>query len=211
MTNPNELRERWLADAVDALTPLFKRAEMTLPPVRVSTGWPSAGGLRERNRVLGQCWKPEAAADGVSQIFITPWLSDGVEVLGVLTHELIHAVKPEARHGAEFKEAAKAVGLAGKPTHTSPGPELLEELTSIAEGLGAYPHAKLDKVLEERKPQTTRMRKIACPRNGDREHHAEGSEYTLRGSAKVIALGVPDCPVCGYEMAAELPEEKEGE
>ena len=206
-----ELREAWLMEAVVRITPLLTSAGLEVPPLRVSCGWPHRGGLSETRRVVGQCWLPESAADGKPQVYISPWLGEAVAALEVLVHEVIHACLPaDAKHGKVFAKAATDVGLIGKPTHTSAGPELKVVLAQIAEDLGPYPHAKLDKVAGEKKPQTTRQKKIVCPKAKDL--HEGGEEYILRGSRKVIEMGLPDCPVCGEGLVAtDGTEGDEGE
>lgn len=176
-------RETWLEQAADEL-----RAIIPAPEVRVAAGWPSRGGTSLKKRVLGECWKPEVAEDGVSQIFLNPMLSDPVEVLAVLAHELIHALHPTAGHKGAFVDAAKEAGLVGPWTSTSAGPELTGELARIAERLGPYPHSKLTPSIE-RKVQTTRMIKIECPECG----------YIVRTTQKWIDVGLPTC-VCGEDM-----------
>src|SRR4051812_9638082 len=100
-----EFREVWLHNAVEQVGALLKdRASVDVPAVRVSNGWPSKGGTSTKKRVIGQCWKSEATADGVPQIFISPTLDDGLDVLAVLVHELIHAIHPEAKHQGKFIE-----------------------------------------------------------------------------------------------------------
>ena len=50
----------------------------------------------------------------INYIFISPSLDDPVEVLDTLVHELAHAVDDcEHKHGKEFAEIAKLVGLEG--------------------------------------------------------------------------------------------------
>lgn len=201
-----ELRELWLAKAASLLSDkIFAPAGYDVPPVRVSTGWPSARGLSPRNRVVGECWKIECAADAINQIFISPFLADPIEVLATLVHELLHAVLPEAKHGKAFKRAATAVGLEGKPTSTTAGEALRASLSDLAHDLGDYPHAKLAPVAGIRQPQTARMKKITCV-----TCEASGTSYVLRGSRKVIELGLPDCPLCRTPLTeAEEKEESE--
>ena len=82
-------REAWLMAGVERIKLIFEAQCHVVPPVRVSIGWPSAG---QRSTHIGECWPSTRAADGVNQIFIVPSLSDAVQVLDVLTHELVHAV-----------------------------------------------------------------------------------------------------------------------
>ena len=84
-------REAWLTEVVKAVRPMFAAADATLPPVRVSVGWP--GGKRNpKGTTVGQCWSPTSATDGRAQIFISPLIEDGRRAIDILVHELCHAV-----------------------------------------------------------------------------------------------------------------------
>lgn len=185
-------REAWLEEAVwEASTLLYERAGIEVPRVRVAVGWPSKRGTSLKKRTVGECWKPEVAEDGISQIFISPVMDAPVQVLGTLIHELIHAWD-ECEHGhrGPFVRAAKAVGLTGPWTATSVGEDLQPVLESIAEQLGPYPHSKLTPQVQ-RKVQTTRQLKIECPDCG----------CIARMTQKWINVGLPTC-YCGTEMEA---------
>lgn len=206
-------REAWLQEAVSELTPLIGEwvGWTQAPAVRVSVGFPSAGGLSRKRRKVGQCWSPESSKDKVPHVFISPVLSDGISVLGTLLHELIHAgVGVKYKHGKHFKTVAQAVGLVGKMTATEVGPELAPKLEAMLERLGAYPHAALDPAQNPVKKQTTRMLKASCKQ-------AECG-YTIRLAKKWADVGLPWCPACdwaegvpGYPLVLEEPDEKEGE
>ena len=183
-------REGWLEAAVTEVSALF---DFELPPVRVAAGWPSRGGTSLKKRVLGECWKPGVAEDGVSQIFLNPMMDDPIQILGTLTHELIHAWdKGEHGHRGAFVQAAKEVGLLKPWTSTSVGPDLLPLLQSISEKLGDYPHSKLTPSIQ-RAPQSTRMLKLECPCCG----------YIARTTQKWVETGLPTCPQ-GTEMELEV-------
>lgn len=180
-------REAWLENAVKALTPLFEEQGLTVPPVRVSCGFPK-GNVR---KVIGQCWPTGTTTDGMAQMFITPFLSDATAVMAVLIHEMVHAVDDCASgHKGAFARMAKSLGLEGKMTSTTASPALKARLEAIVEeGLGEYPHAGLSQGDGPDKKQGTRMLKVVCPEDG----------YTLRTTAKWLAVGLPSCP-CGMEM-----------
>ena len=136
-------REDWLLSAASALkTEVLAPKELELPKVSVSVGWP-----RGSKTSIGQCWDKKAAADEETfSVFISPILTDSVQVLGVLLHELLHAsLGLEVSHGAPFKKAMKAVGLSGKATATevAEGSELYKTLATLSEELGPYPHVAL--------------------------------------------------------------------
>jgi hypothetical protein len=202
-----ETREQYLLAAVEAIRPIFTRAEATIPAVHVSTGWPSTRGTSQKRKALGECWDKSASADSVAQVFISPFLSDclnalppaedGCGVLPTLVHELVHvSVGNDAGHGKHFRKLALAVGLEGKMTSTNAGKPLVAALKEIMADLGDYPHAKLDALLSGKKKQGTRMVKCECVTCG----------YVLRTTKKWLDIGVPSCPAGHGIMGFELPE-----
>jgi hypothetical protein len=178
-----QTREQYLLAAIEQIRPVFKQNSETIPPVKVSVGFPGGGSARKR---IGEHWHPKATADGISQIFISPVLADPIQALDTLVHELVHACRPDAGHKAPFKRLGESVGLTGKPKNMSAGPALLERLKAISVKLGPYPHAGIS--LIDKKKQTTRLLKASCP-----------CGYTVRVTRTWIeASGAPLCP-CEYD------------
>ncbi len=151
-------REQWLTEAIFKLShAIFTPAGYTIPQVRVSTGFT---GSRSGFKAVGVHWKPAAAADNVGQIFISPLVSDSLEVLAILVHELVHAtVGNEHGHGKVFKQCALKVGLTGKMTSTTASEPLKAMFKQLE--MSDYPHSKLNPKLA-RKKQSTRMIKMIC-------------------------------------------------
>lgn len=199
---PKINRERWLELAVEKLTPLFKQAELAVPELRVSCGFPSKCALATKKRRIGECWDGLMSADGKPQLFISPMLvttDDAGGVLATLVHEMVHAsIGCKAGHGPKFKKAMTKVGLEGKPTATTASENLINTLKAIVLELGAYPHSEL-KLVKERKVQTTRMHKCSCPE----------CDYTIRLTRKWLEVGVPNCPVEGHPKLAEQDQEEQ--
>lgn len=194
-------REQWLQAAIDYLR-VTVFARYTLPAVHVSVGFPSVRALSAKNRAIGECWPINASADGLNHIFISPVKGDAVEVLGVLVHELVHAVAGAgAKHGKGFKTVAVGVGLEGKMTATVPGTELTVRLVTATAHCGAYPHVELNPTMRVTKKQTTRMCKLECAR--------AGCGYVVRTTRKWIEIGVPTC-CCGGEFEVEINDGDEG-
>jgi hypothetical protein len=132
-------REGWLTEAVEKLRPMFARHGASIPPVRVSVGFP-----RTSERFVGECWAPKQSADGTYEIFITPEIDDPLRVLDILVHELVHTVVGvDAGHGWQFTRLARALGLVGKPRATVASARLRRELVVIARELGPYPHSRI--------------------------------------------------------------------
>jgi hypothetical protein len=191
-------REEWLTGAIHRLRPDFDYNETPLPKkVRVTCGWPSRGGRALKKTVVGECWPPSCSEDEHTEVFIAPTISDGLEALGILVHELVHAAVGTAEgHKGPFRTAAIAIGLEGKMTSTTVGKDLAARLKEIAEQLGTYPHAKLT---PQFKPaQSTRMLKFICPKCG----------WAARTSKKWIELGLPTC-ACDTLMEVVEPGEDE--
>lgn len=188
-------REQWLIEAVDHLTPIFERMGYTIPPVKVSVGFPSTGG---KGRHLGQCWSSKSSEDGTNQIFIAPHLETPIDFLDTLVHELVHAVDDcESGHGDNFKKIALDVGLKGPMRSAGAGDALREDLFRIAEKLGSFPHGRLR--LPVRSLQKAPKRPGAkCTKCG----------YEVVMLKKHLHLGPPICPkdLEGMEATGEWIE-----
>lgn len=187
---PSPTREGWLLKAAKALEDLFGEAGYTCKNnYAVTCGFPSRGGLSSRRKTVGQCWDGKASEAERSEIFISPVVSDSVEVLDILIHELVHhVVGCAAGHKGPFKRCAGAVGLEGKMTATHAGEKLKVALQGIADDLGMYPHPPFNPKAM-RKPEGTRMLKFEC----------ESCGWVGRAASKWVATGLPTCS-CGGEM-----------
>lgn len=199
----NETREQWLEKAsIDLLSTSF--LNYTIPAFRVSTGFT---GSRAGMKAIGVCWNAKVTEDKKAQIYISPIIDDSLEVLGVLMHEIIHVLFPEAGHKGAFRRTAIEIGLIGPMRSTQAGEYLRECLNRLTQKIGVYPHAKLKlvetietdkgskrvpiKPIGAPKKQGTRMLKVSC-RCG----------YTVRLSKKWYELGAPECPLCEITMEA---------
>ena len=158
-------RENWLNEAKNLLqSGVFKTAELTIPKdVKISCGF--ALGTRKTKAskflTLGVCHNRASSTAKVNEIFMSPQNDDTIKTLGVLAHELIHAIDDcKNGHGKVFRDMAHAIGLEGKMTMTTESPKLILELKKIAQKLGEYPHAEI--LLSARKKQSTRNIKIEC-------------------------------------------------
>lgn len=175
-------REQWLNAAVELLRPEFKaRTGQQVPAkVRVSCGFPFA-----KRKAIGQCWSPTSSADTATEIFVTPFESDPVEVLDTLTHELVHAtVGNKAGHGPLFKKAANKMLLEGKMRSAGWGDEGRKTIGKpIAEKLGRYPHGALSN-RDRPKKQKTNLLKCFCAH----------CDYTFRITQKWLDVVTPKCP-----------------
>ena len=176
-------REEWPLDAVRVLSPLFDQVGLALPDdLRVLVGFP-----RGSRKAIGQCFAAtHAALDGARHIFISPVLDDPVEVLAVLTHELIHAIDDcRSGHRGEFARMACRIGLVGPMNATSPSAILRQHLTLSAGAVGPYPHRALVGRSVATKTQSTRMIKVVCPTCG----------YLVRATrCWLLRKGTPFCP-----------------
>lgn len=176
-------REEWLNTFTALARPEFAKRGFELPPVVHA----SVGFMFRSPKALGQCWRPEASEDGVSQIFINPTVAGSNTWLwaGILTHELCHAGTPGDKHGPKFKAWAHGVGLEGKPTQACDGPAFREWAEPILQALGPIPHSAIDPASSGVKKQSTRLPKCTCGDCG----------FIFRATAKHLngkALRCPD-------------------
>jgi hypothetical protein len=201
-------REEWLQNAAAEMMPWLAEVEdVETVPVHVSIGWPSSGGLGVRSRTIGECWKRDRSEDGVNQIFVSPinGHKDTPEILGVLLHEMIHAVDDcESGHRKNFIRIARSVGFVSKWTSLNLGEELAARLEALADRLGSIPSAALSPsgvaAGEDEEKDKNRQLKVEC---------AEGSGYKVRMTRKWIEdVGTPICP-CHNEPMVEPTTETE--
>lgn len=158
-------REGWLTMMIERfIADHFTEAGYTVPDkVRVTCGWPHKGGVGSRKRRIGECWSPECSTDGSHQIFISPVLDEPVKVIGVLIHEVVHAVVGvEHGHKKPFSTCAKAVGLTPKWTSTGESEELVATIKGWLAKSPAYSHSMLDKNAVKEQKAGTRMLKMEC-------------------------------------------------
>jgi|TARA_R110000823_G_scaffold101164_4_gene217469 hypothetical protein len=199
MTKTNKNRETWLTQGITALRPTFKKAGYDIPEnIRVTCGWPSKSAGRSSKRRVGECWHPDASEDQTIEMIISMVISDPIEALDILAHELVHAtVGNEAGHKGPFKACALAIGLTGKMTATVAGPELFETLKTISAKLGEYPHATID--FDNRKKQSTRMIKVRCRSNDCGMIFRTSQKWLLENGSDQF-----DCPICHAPAYADV-------
>lgn len=195
-----DTREEWLISALGIVKEhIYNMAGVEVPATtRVSCGFP--GGASRK--AIGQCWNSLNSADGSTEIFISPVLSEASKVLDVLVHEAVHAaVGVQHGHKRPFATAARASGLEGKMTATVASASLKALIELWIVSLGSYPHATLS--MSTQKKQSTRMVKCECGACG----------YIARTSMKWIdKVGAPYCSCADddgekLQMVVQITEE----
>lgn len=140
--NPQASREDWLLAAMAHLAAHAALASITVPALRISTGYGVGGNRSKRGWQLST-----ATADSTPQVFISP-----------------EEDKPEKILAAAAAAAAQLLG-------TRQERDALDGIRSIAEpeilkALGPYPHAKIKsnvRTKHSQPGQTTRLLKAVCP------------------------------------------------
>src|SRR6202167_2672522 len=129
--NTHDSRESWLRSATAALRPYSESCGFPVPEnIRFAIAFPSTG---RRGARIGECWHSSTSDDPNFEIIIRADIADPVEVLGVLVHELIHAVLPaDAGHGKLYKEAAIKIGLEVMMRQALPNRLLRPRLVEVA-------------------------------------------------------------------------------
>ncbi len=199
-------REDWLMRLTSELRPMFEAIDFPLPEkIRASCGFPSKGALAKKKRRIGEAWSSDNSEDQTFETFVSPMLSDPVEVAAVQVHELCHcAVGMKCGHRKPFTKVARAIGLEGKMTATEPGEELKATLEGFVEEIGSYPHAKLTHSSSPKK-QGTRMLKVVCSNLQ--------CGCVLRMTKKwqeQVGLPICGCGACMKTENTEVPEDEEG-
>ena len=209
-SNTYRYREEWLQAAVNLIAPMFAKVDAPIPDLgRAAIGFPSKGA---KGNCVGECWHSTASADQHFEIFIRPDKSDPVEVLGILTHELVHAAVPlGSGHGPIYKALALKIGLIGKMRHAMPGIHLTEVLKGFSTELGPFPHASLNIEYREsapRKKQKTNLLKAFCEGvKDDSGKVMEACDYVCRITSIHAKKGAPICGVHSLRMQVEWPAE----
>jgi len=197
-------REAWLTKVAGEIVPLIVPLAKTqfgqdweMPNFRLTAGFPSTRALSSKKKRIGECWPGKASSDGAFELIVSPLTIRGVEkawqgiaVAGVVAHELIHAADRNIHlHKGPFVKIARQLGLTGKPTATTEGPEFIAKLTPILEQMPPLPFVEFDATGSFKK-QETAMIKCFCPVDG----------YILRTTEKWLAVATPACPVCHKDM-----------
>ncbi|HLG45277.1 MAG TPA: SprT-like domain-containing protein [Reyranella sp.] len=217
-----DTREEWMAAAVDRMRPLFALHGATIPSnVKVSCGFPFGRRGITSLDAIGQAWPAVLSRGNHIELFVSPVLDDGARVADVLAHECVHAaVGNEHGHGPVFRKLAEAIGLTGKMTATVAGDTFKAWWGATGIGLGVYPHARLNVLIERTapkgkpsgpvtprdptgrggivyRPDTTRQIKVQCPRCAE-----AGEPYIVRMSRTTFNRGAPICPIHNHTMEA---------
>ena len=188
-------RETYLEVAKAEISTLFKSKgypfkAKDLKGIKVTTSFPTSGG-QSASAPIGLCCY---AYNSNTEILISPVLggktiNESIEVLVVLTHELVHAYLGAGfGHGREFKKIATSVGLTGRMTTTTAGEELKKWAKETIKKIGKFPHEKYD--LGARKKQSTRNVRAICDTIGcDSRWYASRAQWSK-------GLGKCDVPYC---------------
>ena len=204
MTKHPLTREQWLQRATDMIRIDMASLGVAIPNVQVSCSWPGGGDSQKR---IGECWPRVASKAGVNEIFVSPRIEDPAKVLGILAHELAHAVDDcKNGHAAGFTTICAQMNLIGKPTQAMPHEAVTEAWAAVMTAMhGPYPHQTLDKSQSPVKKQATRMLKCGC-----------GCGAVWRLTKKVVDMvdGRMSCPACHSDESvtvagAEQEEEQD--
>lgn len=195
-----EIREQWLTHAAELLNEMVFHYQpesksglysKDLSDLKISCGFPL--GSRGSATKLGQCLASSTSESGLTEIYISPVLSDPIQVIGTLHHEMLHyMIGVEEGHNRKFRRGMMLTGLSGKPTATHPTHNTKKKYAEIFSLLGDYPHSKV--TIPERGSVGSNLIKVYCVECG----------YTARTTMKWIdRSGSPWCPVHRCSMAVE--------
>ncbi len=148
-TSKCSTREEWLLKAISLLEWYFDEIDRPIPKVSISLPWPDVTS-KKRLTLGGMCTSyytqnVGAIAELIStEIFIAPDIVEGLQVLEILVHELVHAalgicIGVGAQHEEPFQTIAAQLGLEGDMTATHANLTLLLRLLNISNTLGIYP------------------------------------------------------------------------
>lgn len=179
-------REEWLHAAATVIRDWFPEEHPVPEKIRLSVGF--AKGAKTNS--IGWCYRKAAAEDEIPQIFVSPTLTDPVEILAVLVHEMVHAATDGHGHDKVFGQVARELGLEGKLTATTAGEILTKDLKDLSNDLGIFPHGKLNHVKTWKGKHGTYNTKLRC-------RHCD-FKITSVARKQLEQFGAPDH--CGEEM-----------
>jgi len=137
-------REAWLSKAVVAINAeVF--IPLKLPMVEkwaISCGWVKGSSAK----AVATCVDPVCSVDGITELFVAPTEIGAINVLGHITHEMIHAiVGQDQKHDGNFIVVCRALDMVPPWTKTGPvpGTKCGQAMERIAALLGPYPHSAL--------------------------------------------------------------------
>lgn len=136
--------EVWLNEAVELLRPVFAEAGYEIPPVYVSVGFSTYGYKPgAKKNIIGVCHASWMTMDGINEIYITPLVTEPVDVIALLVHELIHAVDDcKSSHGPGFQKISRALRCTdNRHVPLNEWRETVERYRAMARQLGRYPRA----------------------------------------------------------------------
>jgi hypothetical protein len=188
---PSLKRQVWFEAVVLALRVRFAAAGYTIPnQVRISVGWPKSAPCG----IAGACFPDALSSDAHFEMFIVPEMTDATTLIAVAAHEVAHvAVGNAAGHGPLFKRCALAVGLIGRMTATTAGPEFTAWAAALLAQIGPYPAGSISIPTK----QSTRLLRCECKRCG----------YAARVSRKWLAVGAPICPTDSIPMSTTASQD----
>ena len=167
-------RETWLNMMIDKAVPMFDNAGFKISDIRsrLKVSCSMMIGQRKSSKfgAIGMHLPTEWNKEKNHEMLISPTLDNGVQVVGVLIHEMCHAIQRHmygntvGAHGKEFRQIATSVLLTGKMTATTESPELKIIIENWITEIGKYPHSEIK--LSGRKKQSTRMLKLECEQCG---------------------------------------------
>jgi hypothetical protein len=139
-----DTRDMWLGAATSELRIYFDTYGYILPTNMRFAVTVALTPKGKRSRARSECRHP-TSSNPFYRIIIRPDVDDPIDVLGLLVHELVHALlPPEAKHGKAFRNIALPIGLEVKRRETVPVPHLRRRLEAIAHIIGAFPLDKLN-------------------------------------------------------------------
>lgn len=135
--------EEWLNQAVDELRVFFAKHGHVVPEVLISVGFTHKGynPKRKCNNFDGFCMSRHMSKANIHEIYIAPYIEDGIDMIFLIAHELIHAVDNcYSGHGDRFKSIARDLGMPeGGVISKAQYVETYFEFKDIHKRIGRYP------------------------------------------------------------------------
>lgn len=200
-------REEWLYKCVDIINDYIFDGEFDIQNIKfqIACGWCKS------QKALGETIFPYDGEDITLDdcfpitIHISVKEDDECKIIGILTHEMIHAFANIRNHGKDFKKIAKRIGFQEKITELHINDELSDKIKCVKnimhDKYGEFPGKAINLHLRKKKEHNKNIFKLYCPQCG----------FNVKAKkTDVDKFGRPSC-ACGTLMTLDIEEHEDNE
>ncbi len=195
-------REEWLIAAVPLTNKYVFNDELDIHDFQVSCGW-CAKKTSMAETIVPRVYEEDITLKDMfpPSIQISIEVESPVDIIAVLSHEMIHAFCNILSHNKQFGAYARKIGFEKPFTQFCPTDILLNNCQLVVNELGEWPGIPIPPVVKEAKEKKPRRGKMFCPNCG----------FECRTTPKMLqTYGLPTC-ACGSKMGEDLGDDIENQ